>query len=152
MEFGNVDLPGAFSLAAWIRPVPHDDGGVRGGIVGKFTLPGNWEMNVNEATGQIVAHTSTTAGIFAPDPVQPHRWTHVVATYDGSSTLRIYQDGTLVATESGYAPAPSTSVLPRIGRSSWGGNPFKGTIDDVRIYDVQLDGPQVKALYHHSGR
>ncbi|MEQ9570178.1 MAG: hypothetical protein RLN75_08315, partial [Longimicrobiales bacterium] len=30
VEFGNLDLPGAFSLAAWIRPVPHDDGGVRG--------------------------------------------------------------------------------------------------------------------------
>ncbi len=151
IEFGNLDLPGAFSLAAWIRPSAHDDGGLRGSIVGKFTIPGNWELNVNESSSQIVAHTSTTVGLFSPAPVVADTWVHVVTTYDGVSTLSIYLDGVLATSGSGFAPAPSSPGLPRIGRSTWGGNPFKGAIDDVRVYDVELTPAEVATLFTVAG-
>ncbi|MCP3685499.1 MAG: hypothetical protein GY861_22840, partial [bacterium] len=76
-------------------------------------------------------------------------WHYIAATYDGSE-MRLYVDGDLEDTNTDYS-----GPLPQVAGNVWLGrhyNPsettgyFKGTIDDVQIYNISLSAEQIKAL------
>ena len=74
------------------------------------------------------------------------RWYHGAFTYDGS-VMRIYLDGQLVGTQALTGvidQEPAMSVA--IGSQPGGGRHFDGSIDDVNILDVALEGNQILAL------
>ncbi len=71
------------------------------------------------------------------------RWTHLAATYDGTTT-RLYVNGTQVSSQAQTgAMAASTNPL-QIGGDSLYGQFFQGTIDEVRIYNVALTAAQIQ--------
>lgn len=71
-------------------------------------------------------------------------WTNLASTYDGSN-LRLYVNGTLVATRAGTG-AIATSNLPlRIGGNSLWGEWFNGMIDEIRLYDRSLSASEIQA-------
>jgi len=71
-------------------------------------------------------------------------WSHLAATYDGSN-IRLYVNGaqTASAAQSGMI-ATSTNPL-QIGGDSFYGQFYKGTIDEVRIYNVALTAAQIQS-------
>jgi chitodextrinase len=70
-------------------------------------------------------------------------WTHLAATYDGT-TIRLYVNGTQVASAA-QTGAIATSTNPlQIGGDSLYGQFFQGTIDEVRIYNVALTAAQIQ--------
>lgn len=76
----------------------------------------------------------------------PDVWHHVVGVMDGS-TMKIFIDGeqdpnTLANTESA-----DTTAAVRIGYADVGELPFKGEIDEVRIYNRALTTDEIKARY-----
>ncbi len=80
-------------------------------------------------------------GVYASAPLEANVWAHLALTDDGAH-LRLYVDGGLVATAKapehlGAAAGPLT-----IGCDIFGGH-FKGRIDEVRIYNRALGGPEV---------
>lgn len=87
------------------------------------------------------------------DTTYKGKWMHIVATYSTATGYQmIYLNGTLndstyVGT---YASATSNSFL-QIGRgTSYGNfsnNYFKGSLDDIRIYDGALNASQVSDIY-----
>ncbi|HXE12539.1 MAG TPA: LamG-like jellyroll fold domain-containing protein [Bryobacteraceae bacterium] len=70
-------------------------------------------------------------------------WVHLAETYDGS-TVRLYVNGVLVSSlaQTG-AIAPSAKPLQIGGDSDWG-QYFKGTIDEIRIYNIALTAAQIQ--------
>jgi hypothetical protein len=70
-------------------------------------------------------------------------WSQLAATFDGSA-LRLYVNGSLVATTviAGTIPI-STGVLRMGGNSVWG-EWFSGLLDDVRIYNRALTQAQIQ--------
>lgn len=87
--------------------------------------------------------------VSSPAPPPLHRWTHVVATWDGAR-LRLYLNGELQAeTERTGSPNPNPYPV-MIGNfeypSCHGGN-FGGLLDEVRIYDRALSAEQVRERY-----
>ena len=80
-----------------------------------------------------------------------NQWKHVFATYDGSSKgegLKLYVDGQRQEVEitNNLLTATTITTKPlRIGRRTPGA-PFKGMIDDVRIYDSELSPEEVLNL------
>lgn len=80
-------------------------------------------------------------------------WYHVVGTYDpadSGGTLRIYRDGSLIATLTGAGTSiNSNSTTVMIGRRAYPSfeDNLDGTLDDVRIYNVKLTDSEVSALY-----
>jgi hypothetical protein len=71
-------------------------------------------------------------------------WTHLAATYDGSS-LRLYINGAAPATMA-LPGSIATSAGPlRIGGNSVWGEYFSGLIDNLRIYDRALSGAELGA-------
>lgn len=72
-------------------------------------------------------------------------WMHLVCTYDGS-TIRMYQDGHEV-----HDPIKNVTLNIAADKLSIGCIPgfesvFRGTIDDVRIFDRTLTADQVRSL------
>ena len=78
-------------------------------------------------------------------------WHHIVATWDGTTNadgIKIYFDGveTYTGTATIAAIQNKTSVLDIGGYNEY---PFKGKIDDVRIYDTAISAYYVKLLYNN---
>ena len=70
-------------------------------------------------------------------------WTFLAETYDGA-TLRLYVNGTQVASTA-HTGSISTSTNPlQIGGDSLYGQYFAGMIDEVRIYNTALTATQIQ--------
>jgi len=86
-------------------------------------------------------------GTYLPDGA----WHMVAAVYDGAGTLRLYVDGALDNEVSGLTYA-TTGQQNYIGRSnhqvdfSCCAFPFKGSIDDVAIFDHALTAAEIALL------
>ena len=86
-----------------------------------------------------------------------NKWAHVAITFDGSSTFSgtgIYIDGVKQENFNSVTDALTGSILTnqplRIGRSDGAGSPFaqfKGKIDEVAVWDVELTQEEVLDLY-----
>lgn len=88
----------------------------------------------------------------ADDDFQENKFTHFVVTYDGSGKaagLKMYVNGQqakLTVKIDALKGEITTDVPFCIGRRGPGGTPFKGLIDDVRIYSRELSGAEVASL------
>ena len=71
-------------------------------------------------------------------------WTHVAMTFDGE-TLRFYVDGDEKGSRSVTGAAKVTDGQLSIGGNTIWGEWFRGSMDDVRIYDVAIGAAQIKA-------
>ncbi len=80
---------------------------------------------------------------YGPAVLAVNAWSHLAATYDGSM-LRLYVNGTQVASaaRSGTLAASTNSL--QIGGDSIFGQYFKGLIDEVRIYNIALTPTQIQ--------
>ncbi|MDX6689016.1 MAG: hypothetical protein QOG15_473, partial [Solirubrobacteraceae bacterium] len=80
-----------------------------------------------------------TDGFYAPalNPTPVGTWTHLAATYD-STTLRLFMNGTQVASQPTTGAITNTTAPLRIGGNAMWGEYFNGTMDDVRIYNRAL--------------
>lgn len=162
--YGNVIVPNlgfdqSFTFAAWVR---EDDQG--GWLVGQegwaamevltnaagveFTIPGAGGVTVTDNT-----------------PLEEDAWHFYVATvfFDeslSSTTVRLFRDGNVVATEAGVGGAmgyqnPSQSSPLLIGEASAEANdfnPVRAYVDDVRIWNRALGAAEVRLLCELGGR
>ena len=87
--------------------------------------------------------------------VESHKldvWNHVFVTYDGSSKasgLRIFVDGELRRTEviADSLTETITTSAPLLVGSRYRRYPFNGWLDDIRFYDRELSGSDVRSIY-----
>ncbi|MEU9130710.1 LamG-like jellyroll fold domain-containing protein [Kitasatospora sp. NPDC048540] len=81
----------------------------------------------------------------APSPPELNKWTHLVATYDiTSKAMRLYVNGTLVAT--GSNPSPWNSTGPLTIGSAKTGDYFPGQISDVQTWNTALTPATIATL------
>jgi len=73
------------------------------------------------------------------------QWTHVAVTFDGT-TAKVYINGEVVS-EGSFSFGDDDEASMQIGAvTNGGGNPFNGTLDEVRIYDTVLSDAEVLEL------
>ena len=74
-------------------------------------------------------------------------WHHVAGTYDGSTYMRAYVDGALVATNNTGGPGVETHAVFRIGGGSisWGSF-FNGKMDEAAVFLEMLDLAEIQSL------
>jgi hypothetical protein len=75
-----------------------------------------------------------------------NQWSHLAATYDGAA-MQLYLNGVL----RGSASLPNGAIPPSaqpiwIGANGLFGHPFRGRIDEVRIYNRALSPGEIQAL------
>ncbi|MFZ2189783.1 MAG: LamG-like jellyroll fold domain-containing protein [Candidatus Magasanikiibacteriota bacterium] len=73
-----------------------------------------------------------------------NNWYHIASTYDGTN-FKMFVNGSLVATSTGSATIDSNTNPLRIG--GYSSNYFKGSLDDVRVYNRALSVKEVTQLF-----
>jgi hypothetical protein len=138
-----LNLTTAMTLEAWVYPTA---GGGWRTVMLKETAEGHTFALYSDGNSGPGAHLQATGDVAsestAPLPLQA--WTHLAATYDGTS-LRLYTNGVLTTTMA-VTGVPVTSTLPlRIGSNTIWGEHFAGVIDEVRIYYRVLTAAEIVA-------
>jgi hypothetical protein len=87
---------------------------------------------------------STERQVNAPASLAVNNWTHVAATFDGS-TSRLYINGSEVANHDFSGPIATSTGALRIGGNAVWGEFFSGRIDEVRIYNRALSPAEILA-------
>jgi hypothetical protein len=146
-DSNSLDLTNGMTLEAWIKPaVAATDystvllkervSSLSYGLYasGEASAPASAYINRSGTDYAAQGGTSLPAGA----------WTFLAGTYDGS-TIRLYRNGTLVASRS-VAGTITTSNSPlRIGGNSVWGEWFNGVIDEVRVYKAALTATQIQS-------
>src|SRR5207248_1621486 len=82
--------------------------------------------------------------IYGTAALPVNSWSHVAVTYDGAS-LRLYVNGTQVASQAQTGNLITSTNPLQIGGDSTYGQFFQGTIDEVRVYNVALTATQIQS-------
>ena len=72
-----------------------------------------------------------------------NQWYHLAGTYDGT-TIKLYVDGVQAATFSTTGNIDQTNNPLRIGTANASGDFFKGTVDEVRLYNRVLNQSEIQ--------
>lgn len=139
--YGFVDTleapSGAYTLEAWIRRDSNADGAIlTHGGGGQLFVRGN-HLGVRQVQEDLVDSTT---------PLGVGVWTHVAATWDGSTT-RLFVDGAQVASSGAMNKEPSGAASFYVGLGE--NDPtFRGDLDEVAYYPTALSAGVIAE--HHA--
>ncbi|HEV8130610.1 MAG TPA: DUF1553 domain-containing protein, partial [Acidobacteriota bacterium] len=163
---GSFDGTDAFSIALWLRgskdfPVSVfqkiQDAGTRRGYevwLEDIKLIGVQKYAAHLAVRMTSHWPDNTIQVRTPDLLQLNEWHHIVIAYDGSgkaSGLKLYVNGKLHdfnIVHDNLSGSIQTASELQIGNKELG-PPFKGSIDDLRIYNRCLTAGEVNHLAVH---
>ena len=78
-----------------------------------------------------------------PSGLPVNAWSHLAVTYDGT-TIRLYVNGTLAASQNLVGSMPNSAGGLRLGGNNVWGEWFAGRIDDVRLYNRALSQTELQ--------
>ncbi len=149
-----ITNPTTFSEEVWFKT------SVAGGLLIGFgsnqtATSGQHDRQVYLNTaGQLVfgAYNGTTQVVTSPKAYTDGAWHHVVSTMSATNGMRLYVDGTLVASNAAFKSPENYTGYFRIGYdtiSGWPGAPannfFTGTMRYAAVYGTELTAAQVAA-------
>ena len=130
----SLDLSGGMTLAAWVRPLAR----------GRTVVV---KESVNRLSYGLYArpsgHVFTTAEhALRGRALKRKRWSHLAMTWDGL-IMRVYVNGAEASRATLIGTAKTAAGPLRIGGNAIWPEFFKGTIDEVRIYDRALTAAEI---------
>jgi len=141
----SLRLTTAMTLEAWVRPAKvstwWSDVIYKGND--NYYLMAASDNSSRPAAGGKFGST-TSSNVFGPSALPANAWTHLAATYDGS-TLKLYINGALASSVARSGSMPTSNSRLQIGGDGTFGQYFAGSIDDVRVYNTALTESQVRA-------
>ncbi|MEM7800159.1 MAG: LamG-like jellyroll fold domain-containing protein, partial [Chloroflexota bacterium] len=139
----NVDL---LTLGLWVNR--YANGGERL-LIGRdnYALRQSGSQIEFLIQGEDGGSCGTATELLSSSTLKRHQWTHVMATYDGS-TMRLYINGQLNnSTNHGTGVCDDLSSPFNIGDAS-SGDQFKGLMDEVLLFDAALSDAEVEEIYN----
>ena len=145
-DASEFDISNAISIEAWIKP----SATCTGNIVGKAT---SYFLYCNSGTlNYALGGASSWSGVDTGIKIGTNEWHHIALTRAASTAVvRIYLDGVLAYT--GTADGAGTSALTNsnspnlfnIGARNSGTTFFRGSIDEVRLYNTNISQAQIQS-------
>ena len=106
----------------------------------------------NEGTDQLIANYKaggTPNNALTSDSIEGDGlWHHACSTWDSSGNIKLYLDGVLKDTTAISGTFTGSLSTASIGSNSVGGGFWKGNIDEVVIFNKELDSTEVSNLYN----
>jgi hypothetical protein len=137
------------TYCAWVKPELTTDKN-RGIIVSDkdfndgFNL---YEITTGGGTYRVYADINSNHKIYAGPRITVDAWTHLAATYDGSS-IRLYVNGTQHHDGLSARGAITGSTRLRIGGDTSGEvSNWRGMIDEVMVFNRALSEQEIKQVY-----
>lgn len=139
----NVNLENEFTVSAWIKR-----DAVNGSILSKKNATTGYEFYIN-ATGN-AQMTWTNGGavqnITSTIVIPASKWHYITVSYDGTAA-KMYIDGVLNNTVNLLRPQANTfDFLVGAANSASPTRFFNGTIDEVRVWDMEITESQIRFL------
>jgi chitodextrinase len=145
-DSSSLDLTKGMTIEAWVNPT---------------ALTGRWRtVAVKEQPGQLdyalYAHTNSegpSAHVFVggsdtylreDSAIPAGTWTYLATTYDGSS-IRLYVNGDRVQSRSARGSIATSTRPLRLGGNSVWDEFFKGSIDELRVYNRSLSSNAIRS-------
>jgi hypothetical protein len=142
-DSASLRLSNAMTLEAWVYPTALG-GAWRTAIMKERGSDLSYALyasdNGNHAAGFLYAGGSRNAT--SPSTLPLNTWTHLAATYD-RTTLRLYVNGTQVATRASTSAISSSTGALRLGGNGVWGEFLEGRLDEVRVYSRALSAAEV---------
>ena len=146
-----------FTLATWFKTTKDygsnayivTKGGFGSEATGNNNNYGIWMTNSETIRAGFETKSGVDYIVGSPTSYSDGIWHYSVATYDGSS-LRLYLDGTQVASRStsGAMPDNTSTKSIRVGANSFSANGFfTGSADEVRVWNRALSASDIAAQY-----
>ena len=149
-----LDIQNALTIALWVRPeqLATQDmvkKAVKDSVDGyEITLatgsgspsPNKVFFRLNDATSLNTYRVASTTNY----PIDGDTWIHVAGTYDGT-TMRIYYNGVFENSVAGPSAILTNDEPLRVGQND-ASRFFKGTMDDVRVYNRALSDEEIAEL------
>jgi len=137
-----------FSVSMWINATSLDDPGYFLSL-GEVSVRGRYLGYTTGGTKKIDFHASDQALTSNLPGFTTGTWMHVVATHPGGDTVgKVYINGVLNVDSENISSTPEVLANAglRIG-SALDPSGFDGTIDEVAIWNAELNADQVQSLY-----
>jgi hypothetical protein len=142
-DAAKLDLTTGMTLEAWVKPTALADWRT---VLMKESSNGlAYALYASDSSSHPSGwiRRSSDVSAIAASALPLNTWSHLAATYDGVS-LRLFLNGTQVATRA-VSGAVSVSASPlRIGGNSVWSEYFAGLIDEVRIYNRALAAAEIQ--------
>ncbi len=136
-----------FSLAFWVKEGVSQSGFVN--IFGNQSSQRGFCLENDSAGSSLYRVVAGDGGwtFGTPTELLPGVWTHLAITRNGS-TVKIFNNGSLVATDTGFPVAFSAATIPMwLGANQASGRYWQGTLDEFAIWTRTLSDLEVNNLY-----
>ncbi len=144
-DSASLDLTIGMTLEAWVYPTSLN--GWKTVLMKEQTGFASYWLYANDDASRpadVVNIGGTLRQLSAGSHLPTNTWTHLAATYDGS-TQKLYVNGVLVGSRSQTGAIALSSGALRIGGNSVWGEYFTGYIDEVRVYNRALTSTEITA-------
>jgi chitodextrinase len=140
----SLNVSSQITMSAWVKPAAVQSGWRT--IMQRQTDA--WFLNASNDSGPLRpsgggTFSGSTDYVGGPTALGVGVWTHVALSYDGA-IMRLYVNGTQVATKNRTGTIETNSNPLWIGGNSPWGEYFNGLIDDVRVYSRALSATEVQ--------
>jgi LmbE family N-acetylglucosaminyl deacetylase len=146
----------AFSLEAWVKPTSVTGATARifskeaadaGGSQGYYLANSTQGLRFLRMNDAVDVPVPSGTQVLAGPALEANKTYHVVVTDDGA-TMRMYVNGTQVASSPDGVALKNTGAGFRIGAKSGGGTgTFTGTIDEAAVYNAALPPSVITSHY-----
>jgi len=146
-----------YTISLWFKtsfsgPLFSDAHGALGGGSGTHGSP---DIRVTNNGQVYIACEGNIGRIFSSEGYNDNQWHHVVGVVNSNTNMvRLYVDGSYAGETDGYNADPlnldnggDSNNRVEIGARTRKNTYFKGTIDDVRIYNRALSSEEIQQLY-----
>jgi len=141
-DAASLDLSGGMTLEAWVNP--SNVSGWKTVILKETSNDLAYALYASEGTRPVtVATVSTKVYDYGVSALPLNSWTHLSATYDGS-TMRLFVNGSQVATAAATGLITNSTGPLKLGGNAVWGEFFAGIIDDVRVYNRALSAAEIQ--------
>jgi len=143
-NYVNCDIfnPDVFTIEAWVNPNALN---ADQAVVSTLSTMANEGSELHIGSDGIPIFTVRNASGWADTkgtvPVSANTWTHLAATFDGT-TVKLYVNGYLSASSTPGSYTKGSSEMHIGGRSSYGSF-FNGVIDEVSVWNSALTESQI---------
>lgn len=146
----DFDYPN-FSVSVWAKangtPAHVTD------LIGKgnWNATNEWYLGFKLGTNASFVYGLSNWSVGPSDPFGSYdqtQWTHYLATVSPTQE-KLYINGSLIATTSASHSSVTNTYDLQVGRSSYIGNFFNGSIDDVRLYNQEIPASVVTSIFNH---
>jgi hypothetical protein len=138
----SLHFTNAFTISAWVYPTK-----TSGQIAGKWYTKNSYQLALSGGKFTFsIGRGSPASNVTVNATAAQNTWSHVTGVYDGSK-ISIYVNGVLQASTATSGSITDSTAALAIGNSPGTSNVgFKGTIDEVKVFNTALSATTVDRL------